>query len=48
HGLSLASGETMDQVYDCLCVLEQEYIEYKIANELRKRVLLQSFKSTIK
>lgn len=37
HGLSLASGETMDQVYDCLCVLEQEYIEYKIANELRKR-----------
>ncbi|MCZ1254797.1 type III secretion system protein PrgN, partial [Enterococcus faecium] len=27
-GLSLASGETMDQVYDCLCVLEQEYIRY--------------------
>lgn len=37
HALSLASGETMDHVYDCLCVLEQEYFEFKKLNKLEKR-----------
>ncbi|MEJ4378398.1 hypothetical protein SKA88_15850 [Enterococcus faecium] len=37
HALSLACGETMDQVYDCLCVLEQEYIEFKKDNKSKKR-----------
>lgn len=35
HGLSLASGRLWIR-YMIVCVLEQEYIEYKIANELRK------------
>ncbi|MDT2348406.1 type III secretion system protein PrgN [Enterococcus faecium] len=37
HALSLACRETMDQVYDCLCVLEQEYIEFKKDNKSKKR-----------
>ncbi|WP_438841024.1 MULTISPECIES: type III secretion system protein PrgN [unclassified Enterococcus] len=37
HALSLVCGETMDQVYDCLCVLEQEYVEFKKANKPKKR-----------
>ncbi|EOS8029954.1 type III secretion system protein PrgN [Enterococcus faecium] len=37
YALSLASGESMDQVYDCLCILEQEYIEFKKINKAMKR-----------
>ncbi len=37
HALSLACGKTMDQVYDCLYVLEQEYIEFKKINKAMKR-----------
>lgn len=37
HALSLASGETMDHVYERLCVLEREYIEFKKVTKPTKR-----------
>lgn len=37
YALSLAAGETMDQVYERLCVYEQEYKKFKALNYSKKK-----------
>ena len=37
YALSLAAGEPMDQVYDRLCVYEQEYKKFKALNHSKKK-----------
>ncbi|MDT6349342.1 type III secretion system protein PrgN [Enterococcus faecium] len=40
YALSLAAGEPMDQVYDRLCVYEEEYKNYrKLASKKKKKYL---------
>lgn len=37
YALSLAAGETMDQVYDRLCLYEKEYTRFKKFNHFKKK-----------